>query len=1109
MTGPDCSVVDRIDALAEEFLTAHRRGAKLDIEVFVARAPELADRIRRLFPTLLAFEDVASIVAPPGSANDTAIPDQLGEYHIVREVGRGGMGIVYEAVQMPLSRRVALKVLPSGPRSEGPLLERFQREARTAAKLHHGNIVPVYGVGADRGTYFYAMQFIPGHGLNTILNDVRRLRGRTLNVGADPTVGSSSTLAAEPIERYHREIARLGADAADGLAHAHSQGILHRDIKPSNLLLDVQSHIWVADFGLAKADDADELTQAGDIVGTLRFLAPERFDGQCDLRSDVYSLGVTLYEMLTLEPAFQGSDRAQLIERISRGQPIAPRRVDPSIPRDLENIVLRAMARRPNDRYADADELAADLRRFLGGQPVAARPPGTLEQLGKWIRRHPAAAALLGVLITATLIIAGVVAVFNGRLRDTLAESNKNLVDAKAQNHRANQNLTTLRDAIDKFSLMLDQDKRLKKVDLSDLRKKLYANAAQFYDVVADQLNDDRDAGDTRFQIARKLALIRTEANDYDAALADHAMAVRMGAQLIERYPNVLDYHTAVGQELHNRALLLENLGRRAEAENELLHAVERERYVLRIDPMHRPARHHLAQHLQMLAGCRLQDSQPADVTTLIAEARDLIDRLTNEERRPQIVQARVSVYLTASEYQRKLEQYAEAEKTLRTAVTDAAWLEKENAGDAEFVHLYRHVRVELGRVLIQMERYAEADAELQSALTLAVPILEEFRTHPNYAVDLANSFQTLASLKQRQDRPDEALGWFEKAIAIFPTTTAPTAYGRGVLTNIYWGQAGSLERLNRYDEAIEAWKKAILWNTNPARTDRYAFHLRRALIRARRFDEAEQSCRQAVAIQQQRINAQPNDRDQRQELVALTFQLGQVLCDAGKGDAGRPYLDRSLALQEELTGGKPANTADALKLAILEADRGEVLGRNGSPDDALKWLDQAVARLASLHPHGNETAQVNRKLTQIHEQRALMFRTLGRWTHAVSAWEKVEAMQPDATPQHHLRLERAIDLVRAGQLTVALGFAEAVMAAKDATANNLFECARVFALSTMEEITDTARAEQRALRAVEALRRALDLGFNDWKRLEAERDFDALRARNDYRLLVLSMRAK
>jgi WD40 repeat protein/serine/threonine protein kinase/tetratricopeptide (TPR) repeat protein len=505
-----------LNDLAHEFADRYRRGERPALTEYTEKYPELAAEIRELFPALAMMEQFASRVSnqtgpyAQSATADGTVPRQLGEYRILREVARGGMGIVYEAVQESLGRHVALKVLPFQSLARGHDLERFQREARAAANLHHTNIVPVFGVGVHEGIHYYAMQFIQGQSLDSVLGELRRLRRSQGNAqvpveeagsaaqedrradlsvslaggllsgrlgshsplaakglgapsplgGEDPrgtdwqsvlqpslphmakdpeapsplvgegrgggrksaagtssselAVGALSTILDSRAEvpsqtetEYFRSIARVGVQVAEALAYAHGQGVLHRDIKPSNLLLDTQGTVWVTDFGLAKAADSDDLTHTGDIVGTLRYMAPERFQGRADARSDVYGLGVTLYELVTFQPAFQDLDRARLIQRVVQEEPARPRKLNRAVPRDLETVVLKAMAKEPERRYSTASALAEDLRRLLADRPIRARRSAVPERLWLWCRRNPAVAILLGLV--ALVLLAGTV----------------------------------------------------------------------------------------------------------------------------------------------------------------------------------------------------------------------------------------------------------------------------------------------------------------------------------------------------------------------------------------------------------------------------------------------------------------------------------------------------------------------------------------------------------------------------------------------------------------------------------------------------------------------------------------------------------------------------
>jgi eukaryotic-like serine/threonine-protein kinase len=488
----------RFEELAEEFAARFRRGERPSIQEYIDRCPNLADEIRELFPALVEVERVKEDKpARPGTAETVAaLPPlgQVGDYRVLREIGRGGMGVVYEAEQVSLGRRVAIKVLPRQVSQDLKTLARFRREARSAAQLHHTNIVPVFEVGKDGEVSYYAMQFIQGQGLDTVIEELGRLKDRSHPIGPatepehpDPVIPAGRTAAApsrsRPVSRmaeslltgrflpetpggpgdaeaantngtataalsdrlhpdetaappasnpssaavssppssvvlpggsqlsavesgrwpFYRSAAHIGRQVAAGLSYAHVRGIVHRDIKPSNLLLDTQGIVWITDFGLAKAGD-DGLTRTGDILGTLRYMAPERFRGEGDGRADVYALGLTLYELLTLRPAFDSPDQLQLIEQIKAEDPPRPRALDPRIPRDLETIVLKAIDKAPQGRYSSADALGEDLRRFLEDRPIRARRVSTAERLLRWGRRNKLVAGLL-MSVVVTLVV--------------------------------------------------------------------------------------------------------------------------------------------------------------------------------------------------------------------------------------------------------------------------------------------------------------------------------------------------------------------------------------------------------------------------------------------------------------------------------------------------------------------------------------------------------------------------------------------------------------------------------------------------------------------------------------------------------------------------------
>jgi serine/threonine protein kinase len=462
----------RVIAALETYLASIRDGRPASRSELLARYADISGALDGCFSGLEFIQAAAAQLSgspddPTSTRDEPALPShsQLGDFQILREVGRGGMGVVYEARQVSLGRRVALKVLPFAAAVDPKQRQRFQIEAQAAAQLHHAHIVPVFGVGCDQGVHYYAMQFVDGHSLATVIRDLRSGAGPT-PAWAQPSVyvGRAENQAAcqspadragasrlpldslefgsgdahckakpdddatwdvsQPIDvsrsaptvagivhrdrAFCRKVARLGIEAADALDHAHALGVLHRDIKPANLLIDHHGAVWITDFGLARFSGDPSLTGTGDIVGTLRYMSPEQAlarRGVVDQRTDVYALGATLYELLTLRPAFGGRDHQELLRQIALDEPIPPRRLNSAVPRDLETIILKAMAKDPAGRYVTAQELSEDLKRFLNDLSIMGRPPGPIERTVRWARRRWELVATAAAIAVLSLVI--------------------------------------------------------------------------------------------------------------------------------------------------------------------------------------------------------------------------------------------------------------------------------------------------------------------------------------------------------------------------------------------------------------------------------------------------------------------------------------------------------------------------------------------------------------------------------------------------------------------------------------------------------------------------------------------------------------------------------
>lgn len=407
-------------------------------------------------------------------------------YRILGVLGQGGMGIVYRAVQTKLNRTVALKVLPAVVGTANPAsVSRFRREATAAARLHHTHIVPIYDFGESRDAYYYAMELISGQPFNVVIS---RLAKRDAPAASSsrltdllhesvaseegslgfPAVGSMSADSLDESETapllesevsYYRQVARWVMEAADALHYAHGQGIIHRDIKPANLILSIDGRVMITDFGLAKSADDVSVTKTGTLLGTVRYLSPEQAMAKripVDHRTDIYSLGAFMYELLCFQYAFPGSDEQQILAGIITRDPMRPRKILPTVPPELETICLKTLEKSPDARYLTGHAFAEDLRRYMQDLPIEAKRAGPIRRARKFIRRHKAATiAVAAVLLLATSFayntyrirkdrqakIAGLVShgreFFKGRQYDEAAESLHEALEIDPHNYYA------------------------------------------------------------------------------------------------------------------------------------------------------------------------------------------------------------------------------------------------------------------------------------------------------------------------------------------------------------------------------------------------------------------------------------------------------------------------------------------------------------------------------------------------------------------------------------------------------------------------------------------------------------------------------------------------
>ncbi len=568
----------RLSKVLDEYLDQLRAGAAPAAAELMARHPDLAGDLEECLTCLDFIHQAAQTPRREGTLAEALDAGRgtadLGEFRIVREIGKGGMGVVYEAEQLSLHRRVALKVLPFAAALDTRHLQRFKNEAQAAACLHHSNIVPIYAVGCDRGVHYYAMQFIDGQSLAEVIEQLRcNHTAPSTREGDTPAAALSTVLSARGGE-FFRAVARLGVQAAEALDHAHQQGIIHRDVKPSNLLLDAAGHLWVADFGLARFQAGPGMTATGGTVGTLRYMSPEQALAKralVDHRSDVYALGVTLYELLTLQPAYPGSDREELLRQIAAGEPQPPRRLKPAIPVEFETIVLKAMAREPESRYQTAQEMADDLRRFLEGQPILAKRPNLRERLVRWSRRHRAAlGAALGMLLLS----------FVGLLVGSWKEQARTKAfadEADRQRQRAEASFDNALHGVARMLMQLDAPSGDSPHIDPQLRKKLIEQGLGFFREIIDKNKNNQDPT-VRFQSSKayyEIAWVYCSLNEAENCRAEMEKSFALLEGLLAEFPQRDLYRRQLIYNHYMMGILYKSLGLRSEAREQFLRTVQ------------------------------------------------------------------------------------------------------------------------------------------------------------------------------------------------------------------------------------------------------------------------------------------------------------------------------------------------------------------------------------------------------------------------------------------------------------------------------------------------------------------------------------------------------
>jgi serine/threonine protein kinase/tetratricopeptide (TPR) repeat protein len=976
-------------AALERYSAAARAGNKPDRGAFLAAHPDLA-------PALTACLDGLEFVADalPGLSGigqdtpeaDDVLPAQpLGDFQIVRELGRGGMGVVYEAVQLSLGRRVALKVLPLAAALDAKHLQRFRNEAQAAAQLHHTNIVPVFGVGCERGVHYYAMQFIAGQTLAKVIADLRMQIAESHKrpgevdshaIVSTPPVAALSTEGSTKDSAFFRTVANLGVQAAEALEHAHQLGIIHRDIKPANLLIQHQYEprasasgalrLWVTDFGLAHCQSQPGLTMSGDLLGTLRYMSPEQALAKpllVDHRTDVYSLGVTLYELLTLQPALGGKDRQELLGQIAWEEPRPPRRVRKGIPADLETIVLKAIAKNPEDRYGTAQELADDLERFLNDVPVKARRPTPLQRAAKWGRRHRtvvrAAAVVMALAVVAlaasTLLIWRAkeetdAALVKARQQERLADENGARAEEQRRQaeaaYRAEKEQRRQAEANARLAWQAFSDELFSQAlelwgagrpELAEARRKALSEALRFYEAFAKENHDNpalrvetakayRRIGDIRsrfdqharaeeaYRQALDLLCVSPPASSKGVGAIDSSVSRPESSKGVEAFCTPVSVRHDVAATYNNLGRLLEHIGRLTQAEQAYRRALDLcEQFVA--DSPSAAARESLAIARLNLGNVLVQTGQTRKAEDIFRQAVAAQQKLVGEfpdvaAYKRELASSQNSLGFVLWTYRRSKDAeplFRAARDLLQPLTTDFT----DPTCQAKLAGTLQN----LGILLAGTGRPREAEAAHHEALTIFEKLAADFSIVPNHRHDLARSRIYLAELRLGAGQPRDAEQALSQAVNALETL------------------ATEFPAVPRFRETLAAAHehRSTLWESGG------------------KIREAEQASRRALLLRRQLAESVPNAPLYRSFQGIAHHNLGILLQNTGRPKEAEADYGQGLVLLEKLVGDFPDEPDYQHRLAALQNSLGTLFQATDRPQQAEAAYRRALTILEKL----------------------------------------------------------------------------------------------------------------------------------------------------------------
>jgi serine/threonine-protein kinase len=1039
-------------------------------------------------------------------------------FRVLRPHSRGGLGAVFVALDTELNREVALKQILDHHADDPVSRQRFLLEAEITGGLEHPGIVPVYGLGTyDGGRPYYAMRFIRGDSLKQA---IEQFHGDGSEAG-DPA-GRSLEL---------RRLLRRFTDVCNALDYAHSRGVLHRDIKPGNIIVGKHGETLVVDWGLAKplgrgepGQDGGERTLVpssasgsaetlpGTALGTPAYMSPEQARGELERlgpRSDVYSLGATLYCLLTGRPPFEGEDVGEMLGKVQRGEFARPRQLDPATDKALEAVCLKAMATKPEDRYTSCRALAEDVERWMADEPVSARRDSWADRLARWTRRHRAWAQAVAASLLAVAIIASVAALLVDRARRAekaaRAEATRSLAaeraakaDADANLAQATANLGLARQAVEEYFTRVSQDTLLQRQDapsvrdLRELRKDLLEVALRYYQTFVDQHREDRAL---QVELARaygRVGDITAEIGSKPRALEARRKEMAIWAELAESAPDDGKIQSALGASHFHVGVIERQLGRTAEA----LASYERALAIAeRIAAEHPgvPAQQELGKTLaargNVLSDLGRHDDAMASYERTLAVYQRLA--ATNPAN-PGYQDRLASAYNNIAVAQIKVRHVAEAVAAFERA---REIRERVAAARPTVVQYQKNLAMaykNIGLLNTETNHPAEALAAYERARAIRARLAAENPTVSQLQFEFAATLLEIGIVHRASGHPEEALATYADAGAILTrlVETNPSVTNfQDKLVAVWHDAANVVSELGRYDEALAGYERARALRVRMVAEHPELPELRynlgaqdnsigESLFAAGRLDAALVATERARDVLEAVVAANPRVPDYRRELAVSHHIIGVMHLVSGGPDRASPALERAREIRARLATETPAVLQYELDLAETLAAIGSLHARARRLPEALESFEQARAKLAKLAESSPSHATVRRDLAAVHNQIASVRSEVGPRAEARASAERALALleplpRPIADELYQLALAHALGAELDGPDPIP---------------------------TTAEERT---RREAHADRAVSLLRRAIAGGYRRLAELEDEPGWRPLRHRPDFQMLL------